>query len=163
MEQTLLHLKDLLEKEFHGFELTQRLQFDWLQGIEAELDIFEEDPFEENPQTEIVSPLPLPLPVGEMPVVHDSVVLSDSDSDFATEFPLLTQEDQKVLKFDGKECFGISNEKECETPPVVKKGSKDNKTVVRTQGSPRRGRLCSPKRPRNGRTDLAVVGRRVRV
>ena len=39
----LSRLRELLEKEETGFRMSQRVQFDWLQSIKAQLDLYEDD------------------------------------------------------------------------------------------------------------------------
>jgi hypothetical protein len=108
MEQTLRQLQELLEKEFHGFELTQRLQFDWLQTIDAQLDQFQPNspdsphravrpppaPPKERQTQQARSPSPHArvlgrpsLPTGTIRFVDDSALLDDSDSDSAERLP----------------------------------------------------------------------------
>lgn len=41
IQQTYRKLGDLLKKEKASFELSQKMQFDWLQSIEAQLDLFD--------------------------------------------------------------------------------------------------------------------------
>jgi hypothetical protein len=117
MEQTLQQLRELLEKEFHGFELTQRLQFDWLQTIDAQLDQFQREslgsPKSASPaaliapkesvakHTRISSPrtrivMRPSIPAGTIRFVDDSALLDDSDSDSAEPLPPLPNSAQSM-------------------------------------------------------------------
>lgn len=41
-------LLELLDKERESYDITQRIQFDWLENIKAQLDLFDDDPLEDE-------------------------------------------------------------------------------------------------------------------
>jgi hypothetical protein len=110
MEQTLQQLQGRLRKEFHGFELTQRLQFDWLQTVDAQLGQFHpgfrrsvqlpqfpapaKQPCDTVPQTRI--PAIPSVQTGTIRFVDDSALLDDSDSDSAEQPPPLPHSARSV-------------------------------------------------------------------
>jgi hypothetical protein len=89
MEQALQHLKERLEGEFLGFQRTQRIHFDWLQGIAAQLGHCESNlpPSRPSPVVNQIRQTGPPLrglpsvPVGTIRFVDTSALLDDSDSD----------------------------------------------------------------------------------